>query len=329
MKFIDETTLEVFAGNGGRGCVSFRREKFVPEGGPSGGDGGRGGNVILRADGVLTTFLDAKLRKHVSAGSGVNGMGQNMNGRAGKDIVLRVPAGTVIKDFETQEILADLIKDKQEAIVAKGGRGGLGNMNFKSSTNQAPRYAQKGEPGEKRVIHLELKLLADIGLVGLPNAGKSTLISSISNARPKVADYPFTTKVPVLGLVKHKGRSFTVADIPGLIEGAHEGAGLGIQFLKHVERTRVLVHLIDVLDPIYNDPMKSYAVIRGELKQYSPNLAKLPEILVLTKSDIDEAKPVAEKFQKEIAKKTKDVVVISAAARINLNKLLDKIMEKI
>lgn len=329
MKFIDETTLEVFAGNGGRGCVAFRREKYVPDGGPSGGDGGRGGNVILRADGGLTTLLDAKLTKHIRAKSGENGMGKNMNGRAGEDVIMRVPTGTIVKDFETKEILADLTLDKQEAIVAKGGRGGLGNMNFKSSTNQAPRHAQKGEPGETRVIHLELKLLADIGLVGLPNAGKSTLIGSISNAKPKVADYPFTTRIPVLGLVRHKGKTFTVADIPGLIEGAHKGTGLGIQFLKHIERTRVLVHLIDVLDPTHNDPAKSYSVIRNELKQYSSHLAKLPEIVVLTKSDVEGAKDVAEKFQKEIAKKVQDVVVISAAARTNLNKLLDKIMERL
>jgi len=329
MKFIDETDIEVFAGNGGRGCVSFRREKYVPKGGPSGGDGGRGGDVIFRSDGGLSTLLDAKLRRHIRAGSGGNGMGSQMTGADGEDAVLTVPVGTIIRDKDTGELLADLTHHGMEAIIAKGGKGGKGNMNFATSTNQAPRYAQKGIKGELRLIRLELKLMADVGLVGLPNAGKSTLITAISNARPKIAAYPFTTKTPCLGVVRHKGRSFTVADIPGLIEGAHKGLGLGIRFLKHIERTRMIVHVIDVKDPSQKDPMGAYAVIKNELKNYGTHLAKLPEVVALNKIDIPETNSAATKFQKELAKKGKKVLLISAHARKGLDKLLDKVIENL
>ena len=325
MKFIDETKIEVFAGDGGNGCVSFRREKFVPKGGPDGGDGGRGGNVVFMADGGLTTLFDARLKRHIRAERGDHGMGSQMSGRAGQGVILKVPVGTIVRNDETKEIIADLTKDGEVVIVASGGKGGRGNMNFATSTNQAPRRAEKGSKGENYLLHLELKLLADIGLIGLPNAGKSTLISAISNARPKIADYPFTTKVPHLGVVVHKGKSFTVADIPGLIKGAHKGMGLGVQFLRHIERTKMVAHLIDTSE--YNNPMDAYSIIRNELKNYSEKLACLPEIIVLTKVDIPKAKEMGMKFQKDLAKKGKRAILISAVSRMGLTELLDKLME--
>lgn len=327
MKFIDETEIEVIAGDGGNGCISFRREKYVPKGGPDGGDGARGGDVIFKADGGLSTLLDVRMRRHIRATKGGKGLGSQMNGRAGEDAMLAVPIGTIVRDVATGEVLADLTIHGQEVIIAKGGKGGRGNMNFATSINQAPRKAEKGGKGEQRVVHLELKLLADIGLVGIPNAGKSTLISAISNARPKIADYPFTTKTPCLGVVRHKGVSFTVADIPGLIEGAHEGQGLGIRFLKHIERTKMIIHLIDVSNPIYNDPMKTYSVIRNELKNYSTKHAELKEIIALTKIDIPETRELALEFKKVIAKKCKDVFLISSATKEGVSQLLDKIVE--
>lgn len=322
MKFIDTAILEVNAGDGGNGCVSFRREKFIPKGGPDGGDGGKGGDVILLSDEGMTTLLDVKLRKHVLARHGGHGLGSQMNGRKGADAVIKVPAGTIIKNSETGEILADLKKHNETFVVAKGGRGGRGNMNFKSSTNQAPRRAEKGGRGEKLKILLELKLLADVGLVGLPNAGKSTLISAISNARPKTAPYPFTTKVPSLGLVSYKGKKFTVADIPGLIEGAHKGSGLGISFLKHIERTRVIIHLIDPTNSICPASDVAYRTIRKELESYGAELAKLPEIVALTKMDMEENKISA----KEIKFKKK-AVPISAVAKSGLNMLLNEVIK--
>lgn len=329
MKFIDETELEVIAGDGGDGCVSFRREKYVPCGGPSGGDGARGGSVIVRADGGLTTLLDAKLRKHVRAGRGGQGMGSQMNGASGKDVVLPLPVGTVIKDIETGEIIADLIKHGMEVVVAQGGIGGRGNVHFKSSINQAPRKAEKGTKGEHKMIKLELKLLADVGLVGLPNAGKSSLISAISNARPKIADYPFTTKVPFLGMVRYKGKSFTVADIPGLIEGAHTGHGLGIRFLKHIERTKIIVHVIDTASPLDTDPLKSYKIIRKELKEYGVKLAELTEIVALNKVDLPEGAAAAKKFKPKLAKYAKHIVPISAISRKGMTELLNVIVKNL
>lgn len=291
MQFVDYVKIYVKAGNGGRGCVSFRREKYVPRGGPDGGDGGRGGHVIIRATSQLNTLLDQKYHYEYRAEKGEHGKGNNRHGRDGKDLIIPVPVGTVVKDEERGIVLADLDEEGKEVLVAKGGRGGLGNAHFATPTRQAPRYAQPGEKGEERHLILELKLLADVGLIGLPNAGKSTLISVISSARPKIADYPFTTIVPNLGVVKIEGmRSFVVADIPGLIEGAHRGAGLGFQFLRHVERTSLLLHLVDVSINSMGDPVDNYEKINRELSQYSEDLTRKPQIVVATKIDIVDGK---------------------------------------
>jgi len=287
MKFVDYVEIDVKAGNGGRGCVSFRREKFIPKGGPDGGDGGRGGHVIVRTDPQLYTLLDHAYRKTYRAENGRPGMGRKMHGRDGKDLVIRVPVGTVVKDATTGEVLADLDTPRAEVLVAKGGRGGLGNSHFATSTRQAPRFAQPGEPGEERRIVLELKLIADVGLIGLPNAGKSTLIGTVSSARPKIAGYPFTTLKPNLGVVKAgESRSFVVADIPGLIEGAHKGAGLGSRFLRHVERTKLLVHLVDVSEMTPGDPVDNLLKVNRELELYSRELVRRPQMVVATKTDI-------------------------------------------
>ena len=287
MQFIDQVKVYVKAGDGGRGCVSFRREKYVPRGGPNGGDGGRGGHVIFKATRDINTLLDIKYQQQYYAKRGQHGMGKNMHGRDGDDLIIPVPLGTLIKDLETDELLSDLTTEDQEFVAVKGGRGGLGNSHFKSATRQAPRYAQPGEPGEEKNLILELKLLADVGLIGLPNAGKSTLISVLSSARPKVADYPFTTLVPVLGVVKHEDfKSFVIADIPGLIEGAHKGAGLGFQFLRHVERTSILIHLVDISEMAEGDPAENFEKINRELELYSPELIRKPQAVAATKLDI-------------------------------------------
>jgi GTP-binding protein len=286
MRFIDYAIIHVKAGRGGRGCVSFRREKYVPKGGPDGGDGGGGGNVVFVADSELNTLLDFRYRKDYLAEGGGHGMGKKMHGRDGGDLVVPVPCGTLITDADTGEVIADLDREGAEVIVAKGGRGGLGNWHFRSATRQVPRFAQPGEEGEERSLVLELKLLADVGLIGLPNAGKSTLISVVSSARPKIAEYPFTTLVPNLGVVKiEKYRSFVVADIPGLIEGAHKGTGLGFQFLRHVERTSILLHLIDISEGSGSDPVEDLKKINRELELYSNLLAKKPQAVVGTKLD--------------------------------------------
>jgi GTP-binding protein len=256
MKFVDYVKIHVKAGDGGRGCVSFRREKYVPRGGPDGGDGGRGGHIILKATKELNTLLDLKYQREYKAERGEHGKGSNKHGRNGEDKIIFVPVGTLVKEAETETVIADLDYDGKEVIVAKGGRGGLGNSHFATATRQAPKFAQPGEKGAEKQLILELKLLADVGFIGLPNAGKSTLISLISSAKPKIADYPFTTLVPNLGVVKLEDfRSFVVADIPGLIKGAHRGAGLGFQFLRHVERTSILLHLVDVSDILTTDPV--------------------------------------------------------------------------
>jgi GTP-binding protein len=287
MKFVDQAKVKVTAGNGGRGCVSFRREKFIPGGGPDGGDGGRGGHVIFRATKDMNTLLDIRYRQQYRAENGKHGMGREMHGRNGKDTIIDVPVGTVIKDAETGEILHDLIADGEEYIAARGGRGGLGNTHFKSATMQTPRFAQPGEPGEERTLVLELKLLADVGLVGLPNAGKSTLISVLSAARPKIADYPFTTLQPILGVVRYgRYRSFVVADIPGLIEGAHEGTGLGFQFLRHIERTSMILHLVDISQMASPEPEREFEKINRELGLYDRSLLQKPQAVAATKLDI-------------------------------------------
>jgi GTP-binding protein len=330
VKFVDYAKIYVKAGDGGRGCISFRREKYVPRGGPDGGDGGRGGNVIFRASKDLSTLLDFKYKREYKAERGEHGKGSNKHGRDGEDLVIPVPIGTVIKDADTKEIIADLSHDNDEVIVAKGGRGGLGNAHFATSVRQAPRFAQPGEKGQERWLILELKLLADVGLIGLPNAGKSTLISVISSARPKIADYPFTTLTPNLGIVKMEGfQSFVVADIPGLIEGAHKGAGLGFQFLRHVERTSLLVHLVDISDILQTDPVEDFEKINKELLLYSPELIKKPMIVAGTKLDIAKEGSRLNRLKDYCDKKGIDFFPISAVKREGIKELLIHISQKL
>lgn len=287
MQFVDYVKIHVKAGNGGMGCVSFRREKYVPRGGPDGGDGGRGGHIIIRAERQLNTLLDLRYQRLYRAKRGEHGMGKKMHGKDGGDLIIQVPVGTVVREEETEEILADLDLEDKEVIAAKGGRGGQGNAHFATPTRQAPRFAQPGEEGEEKSLIIELKLLADVGLIGLPNAGKSTLISVISAAKPKIADYPFTTLEPNLGMVKLEDfRSFVVADIPGLIEGAHTGAGLGFQFLRHVERTSLLLHLVDISVMSIGDPVENLEKINRELELYDNRLLEKPQMIIATKLDI-------------------------------------------
>ncbi len=284
--FIDRVKIQVKAGHGGPGCIAFRREAYVPRGGPSGGDGGKGGDVLIRADKQLGTLIDLKYQQLYRARDGEQGRGKEQFGADADDVIIRVPVGTVVNDAETRTTIVDLDTDGMEYTLAKGGRGGKGNAFFKSATNQAPRHAQPGEDGEEQWLYLELKLLADVGLVGFPNAGKSTLISRISAAKPKIADYPFTTLSPVLGVVKPEGRgSFVVADIPGLIENAHKGAGLGFEFLRHVERTSILLHLVDVSGMVQGDPVENFKKINTELELYSAELMKKYMAVAATKID--------------------------------------------
>ncbi|HMX98609.1 MAG TPA: GTPase ObgE [Agitococcus sp.] len=287
MRFVDEAIIQVEAGHGGNGCVSFRREKFIPFGGPDGGDGGRGGSIWIEADPDANTLVDYRYTRKFRADRGQGGRGANCSGKSGADVVLKVPVGTTIVDEDTNEVLGDLVEANQKLLVAKGGRGGLGNIHFKSSTNRSPQKATSGFAGEARQLRLELKVLADVGLLGLPNAGKSTFIRAVSAAKPKVADYPFTTLVPNLGVVDvDRHRSFVMADIPGLIEGAAEGAGLGIRFLKHLARTRFLLHLVDIAPVDGSDPVENITAISLELEKFSPALAALPRWLVLNKIDL-------------------------------------------
>ena len=291
MQFVDYAKIHVKAGDGGRGCVSFRREKYIPRGGPNGGDGGRGGHVVIKATSKFNTLLDQKYKREYKADRGQHGMGKKMHGKNGEDLIIPVPVGTVIKEVDQEEMIADLDTDGSYYIAARGGRGGLGNAHFATPVRKAPRFAQPGESGEERWLIFELKLLADVGLIGLPNAGKSTLISVISSARPKIADYPFTTLVPNLGVVKLEDfRSFVVADIPGLIEGAHKGAGLGFQFLRHVERTTILLHLVDISVMAVEDPVDNYRKINRELALYSPSPIDKYQAVVATKLDIADKK---------------------------------------
>ncbi|HNI63818.1 MAG TPA: Obg family GTPase CgtA, partial [Agitococcus sp.] len=286
-RFVDEAIIQVEAGHGGNGCVSFRREKFIPFGGPDGGDGGRGGSIWIEADPDANTLVDYRYTRKFRADRGQGGRGANCSGKSGADVVLKVPVGTTIVDEDTNEVLGDLVEANQKLLVAKGGRGGLGNIHFKSSTNRSPQKATSGFAGEARQLRLELKVLADVGLLGLPNAGKSTFIRAVSAAKPKVADYPFTTLVPNLGVVDvDRHRSFVMADIPGLIEGAAEGAGLGIRFLKHLARTRFLLHLVDIAPVDGSDPVENITAISLELEKFSPALAALPRWLVLNKIDL-------------------------------------------
>ncbi len=303
VRFIDEAKIYLKSGRGGKGCMSFRREKFIPRGGPNGGDGGDGGDIVLVAKGNMTSLLDYRYKQHYKAENGENGKGKDQHGKNAKALLVPVPIGTVVRDFFTGEILGDLTEDEKALCVAKGGRGGRGNARFATSTNQAPKYAQPGEDGEELTLTLELKLLADVGILGFPNTGKSTLISRISAARPKIADYPFTTVVPNLGVVSYgEGKTFVIADIPGLIKGAHEGSGLGIKFLKHIERTRILIHLIDLSPFTERDPIEDYHVMNEELNAYSPELRKKPQIVALNKIDITEAREKLKKLQAHFKK---------------------------
>jgi GTPase len=327
--FLDYTKIYIKSGDGGNGCISFRREKYVPKGGPNGGDGGKGGDIIFKADSQLTTLIDFRYRAHYKAGRGQHGMGGDKTGKNADDIIIKVPCGSVIKDFETGGVLAELLIDKEEAVVLKGGKGGKGNTHFKSSTNQAPRTAEKGKPGEEKSIIIELKLIADVGLVGFPNAGKSTLISKISSAKPKIADYPFTTLVPNLGIVKYRDYdSFVVADIPGIIEGASSGKGLGIQFLRHIERTRLLLFLIDATKFTGRERnfLKEYKTLLKELENYEADLLDKPRILCFTKTDA-----ITENLKIKLSKVKSDldVISISSVTGDNLAKLKDIIWKKL
>jgi GTP-binding protein len=328
--FIDQAKIFVKAGDGGHGCVSFRREKFVPKGGPDGGDGGKGGDVVLQADHNLSTLLDFRYKQRYTAERGAHGRGSDQKGRDGSACILRVPAGTVVRAADSGLVMADLTDHEQRFIAAQGGRGGRGNARFKSPTNQAPRHAEPGEKGEARWLALELKLLADVGLIGLPNAGKSTLLARISAARPKIAPYPFTTLIPQLGIVRLRDeRSCVVADIPGLIEGAHEGKGLGHQFLRHIERTRLLIHLVDMVAPGEDDPLTNFEMVTRELLAYESALAKKPQLVAATKMDIPSAKKTWERFQPAIAARGFRVIAVSAVTGEGIGTLLEAIYREL
>ena len=328
--FLDEVKIFVRSGDGGNGLVAFRREKYVPKGGPAGGDGGRGANVVFIVDEGLRTFMDYRYQKKFVAPNGENGMSKGMHGRKSKDLYLKVPPGTVIRDTDTGEVLADLVEHEQEVIVARGGRGGRGNCRFATPSNPAPEIAENGEPGEERNLTLELKLMADVGLVGFPSVGKSTLLSITSKAKPKIADYHFTTLAPNLGAVETKDhRSFVMADLPGLIEGASQGVGLGHQFLRHIERTKVIVHVVDMSATDGRDPYEDYKIINQELGEYNMRLLERPQIVVANKMDIPAAQENLEEFKAKLAVDGEevDIVEISAFTRTNVDNLLYKISD--
>lgn len=328
--FIDEVSIYIRSGDGGNGIVAFRREKYVPKGGPAGGDGGKGSDVIFKADEGIRTFMDYRYQKKFIAKSGENGMSKGMHGRKSKDLILKVPVGTIIRDKESKEILADLVENNQEVIVAKGGRGGRGNCRFATPSNPAPEIAENGEPGEERNLILELKLMADVGLVGFPSVGKSTILSVTSKAKPKIASYHFTTLAPNLGVVETKdNRSFVMADLPGLIEGASTGSGLGHKFLRHIERTKVIVHVLDMSSSEGRDPYEDYKIINNELKKYNINLTKRRQIVVANKMDIAQSNENLLKFKEKILKEEKniEIIEISAYTKSNIDKLLYKIAD--
>jgi len=326
VKFIDEAIITVQSGNGGRGCVSFRREKHIPRGGPDGGDGGKGGDVVLLTTLRKRTLYQFRFKREFKAKNGSHGQGKRKTGKDGRELIIEIPPGTLVKDADTGQVLTDLIKAGERFVLAHGGRGGQGNARFKTSTHRAPRFAQPGEQGESKKLQLELKLLADVGIIGLPNAGKSTLITAVSAANPKIGHYPFTTLTPTLGVVQTEwGEPFVVADIPGLIEGAHKGAGLGIRFLKHIERTRILVHLIDAafLDP--DDPLHPFHTINNELAQYNHKLAQKPQIVALNKLDLPGAREAADTFQ--AAEQDMETVLISALTGQGVDELISQIVQ--
>lgn len=326
MRFIDEVTMHVKAGDGGAGCVSFRREKFIPRGGPDGGDGGQGGDIVFEVSPSISTLLDLRHQPHLKAGRGGHGMGKNRHGANGKHLHVYVPAGTVVRDSETGEILADLTSPGEQITLLKGGRGGQGNARFATSTNKAPKFAQPGEPGEERRLTLELKLLADVGLFGFPSVGKSSFIAKVSAARPKIADYPFTTLTPNLGVVHYKNyRSFVIADIPGLIEGAHKGAGLGHRFLKHVERTDLLLHFIDLSILPERDPIHEYEVLNRELALFNEEMLKKRQIVVINKIDLPSVRENLPEILPYFKKQGIKLFPVSAVTGEGIEALLDEI----
>ena len=324
--FVDEVVIGVKAGNGGDGCTSFRREKYVPMGGPDGGNGGRGSSIIFKVDKGLHTLLDLKYQKEIKGKKGDNGKGSNKFGKNAEDVIIKVPMGTVVKDLDTNLIIADLTKENDEVVVAKGGRGGRGNTAFKTQSNTAPNFSENGEPGEEKKLKIELKMMADVGLVGLPSVGKSTLLSKISAAKPKIAAYHFTTLLPNLGMVRTKdGRSFVAADLPGLIEGASEGIGLGDKFLRHIERTRIILHVVD-MSGIEGDPYENYLTIRKELNNYSEKLSNKFEIVVANKMDMESSIENLKEFKKKI---DKEIIAISALTNTGIDELLIKVADKL
>ena len=322
--FVDEVIMETTAGHGGDGCMAFRREKYIPMGGPFGGNGGKGGDIIFKADEGLRTLIDLRYKKHIKGESGSNGSGKNKNGAAANDTIIKVPVGTTVKDNETGVIIGDLTKHGEEVIVSYGGRGGRGNVTLATRNNPCPSYAEKGEPGEYRKIKVELRMLADVGLVGLPSVGKSTLLSMITNANPKIASYHFTTLSPNLGVVTTKDFSYTIADLPGLIEGASTGLGLGIKFLKHIERTKIIAHIIDMSGIEGRDPYEDYKIIRKELENFSPKLLNKKEIIIANKMDIPSAQENLKKF---IEKVKVPIYEISALNNQGLDKVIEELKE--
>ncbi len=321
--FVDEVVMNVEAGSGGNGCLAYRRESYVPMGGPFGGSGGKGADIIFKADSGLKTLIDLRYQKKIKANNGENGLGKGMNGAHSENLIVKVPVGTTVRDFDTDTIIADLTHHGEEATIAYGGRGGRGNVALATRSNPCPSFAEKGEPGEVRKIKVELRMLADVGLVGMPSVGKSTILSMISNANPKIASYHFTTLSPNLGVVKTKKNDFVVADLPGLIEGASEGVGLGHKFLKHIERTKILAHVIDMSAEEDRDPYEDYVSIRNELEKFSPKLLLKPEIIIANKMDGEKAKANLEEFKKKINNKS----VFEVTALINEG--LDEVIEKL
>jgi GTP-binding protein len=323
MKFLDQVKIYVKAGNGGDGSPSFRREKFIEYGGPDGGDGGKGGSIILKSEENLNTLIDFRYQQHHKAERGENGMGQNRTGRGGKDLTLKVPLGTQVFEEDNKTLIYDFIKPQEKFIAASGGKGGLGNTRFKSSTNRAPKKFTKGESGEEFTIWLQLKTIADIGIIGLPNAGKSSLLASITNANPKIANYQFTTLNPNLGIASYNNKEITIADIPGLIEGAHQGTGLGIQFLKHIERCKTLLHLIDITN---NNLEKAYYQVKNELKSYSSDLLKKKELIILNKIDLidyEQAKEITDEFSKKV---NGEILMLSTLKKDSVSQIKAKLI---
>ncbi len=325
--FVDEVIANVYAGDGGHGCMAFRREKYIPMGGPFGGNGGKGGDIVFQADEGLRTLLDLRYQKHVRGHSGMNGEGKNKNGKGAEDTIVKVPVGTTVKDFETGVVIADFTKHGQKAIIAYGGRGGRGNVTLATKSNPCPSYCEKGEPGEERKIKVELRMIADVGLVGLPSAGKSTILSMVTNANPKIASYHFTTLSPNLGVVRLPNYDYVMADLPGLIEGASEGAGLGHRFLKHVERTKIIAHVVDMSGSEGRDPYVDYMVIRQELEKFSDKLIRKPEVIIANKMDLDGAIENLKRFQEKVL--DTPIYPVSAFRREGLDTVIQVLAEMV